>query len=838
MRKTSLLKKIVFAMIYVALGLTAVCVFTVAGVYMYFTQGLPRIETLKDYRPNIISTVYALNGEVIGEFFDERRIVVPIDQTPQFLIDAFVAAEDSRFFEHRGLDYQAIARAFLKNIEAGEIVQGGSTITQQVARSLLLTRERSWSRKIREAMLAARIEKYLSKKEILHLYLNQIYLGHGAYGVEAAAENYFGKRTIDLNLAEAAVLAGLPRAPSKNSPYNYPENARKRKIYVLERMVQEGYVTAEEAEKALESQLEIKARKNPFLEVAPYFTEYIRQTVEKEYGREALYREGLQIYTTLNVEMQHTAEKSVSEGLRALDKRQGYRGPERNLSKEEIASFIGEMGQDLESSPIVEGKEYLGAVTELSEESVKVVVGHYEGRLSVRDMAWARKPNPEVAYGAVKIENPSDVLKEGDVIRVRVKTIDSEGTPILALEQVPKVQGALISLDLKTGYVLALVGGRDFRKSQFNRAIQAHRQPGSAFKPIVYAAAIDRNYTPATIIVDSPIIYDATQDYDAWKPKNYEDRFYGPTTLRKALAKSRNVITVKIAQDLGVEYLIDYARRLNLSGPFNRDLSMALGSSGVSLLDLTKTYAVFANQGRELTPVFVRKIVDRDGNVLEENLPPILPEPGNGSESTLDSPKSDNDGEKEILPVFESSTGTARSEDAAEMSPARISRQLISPETAYIMTNLLQGVVQNGTGWRVKALGRPCAAKTGTTDSLYDAWFIGYTPTHIAGVWVGFDEEASMGRFETGSRAASPIWLAYMREAVEGDPITDFTVPQGIVFKKIDPETGLLASSNDDGAIFECFKEGTAPTVYVAEKPTSDQSTDFFKLDLDAGIQP
>ncbi|NIQ40246.1 MAG: PBP1A family penicillin-binding protein [Proteobacteria bacterium] len=832
--KKTLVKRILFGMLCLALGLMAVSAFTAAGVYMYFTQGLPQIESLKDYRPNIISTVYALNGEVIGEFFDERRIVVPTDQIPQFLIDAFVAAEDSRFFEHKGLDYQAIIRAFLKNIEAGEIVQGGSTITQQVARSLLLSNERSWSRKIREAILAARIERDLSKQEILYLYLNQIYLGHGAYGVEASAENYFGKRVADLNLAEASILAGLPRAPSRNSPYNYPENARKRQIYVLDRMVEEGYITPDEAEKALETQLEIKARRSPFLEMAPYFTEHIRQIVEKKYGRDVLYRQGLKIYTTVNVEMQKIAEEAVSEGLFALDKRQGYRGPERSLSESEISPFLEEIDRQLLNSSIVEGHEYLGVVTKLAEESVEVMVGRRVGRLPLKDMKWARKPNPQVAYDTVRIEKPAEVLSVGDVVRVRLKSVDSQGLLHLALEQIPNAQGALISLDLKTGYVIAMVGGRDFRESQFNRAIQARRQPGSAFKPIVYASALDQGYTPATIIIDSPIIYGATQGYEAWKPKNYEERFYGPTTLRKALVKSRNVITVKIAQDLGVDYIIDYAKRLGIDGPFNRDLSTALGSSGISLIDLTKTYAVFASQGREVTPIFVRRIVDRDGNIVEENLPEILPAEGNGA---TQAPWPDDEGEPEIiLPISGSGITPAVDQRRTDLAGLRISRQIMSPQTAYIMTNLLEGVIQNGTGWRAKALGRPAAGKTGTTDSLYDAWFIGYTPELIAGVWVGFDDEASLGKHETGSRAASPIWLAYMDKVLKGKPISDFTVPEGIVFKKIDPETGLLASSKDDGAIFECFKEGTAPTVQ-ADKPPTDQPTDFFKLDLDTGNQ-
>ena len=837
--KKSIAKRILLGVVYAAFGIIAVCVFTTAGVYMYFTEGLPQIETLKDYRPNIISSVYAQNGEVIGEFFDERRIVVPIDQVPRFLIDAFVAAEDSRFFDHKGLDYKAIVRAFLRNIEAGGIVQGGSTITQQVARSLLLTRERSWSRKIREAMVSARIEKYLSKEEILHLYLNQIYLGHGAYGVEAAAENYFGKKAIDLNLAEAALLAGLPQAPSRDSPYHHPQNARKRQVYVLERMVEDGYVSLEAFEQALETPIDIKARKSRFLEVAPHFTEYVRQLVENRYGRDALYREGLQIYTTLNVVMQGAAERAVAEGLRALDKRQGYRGPEQNFSEPEISWFLAEQAQKLQSSSITEGVEVLGVVTEVSPSSAKVMIGDHEGRLSINDMRWARKPDPEVAYNTVKVEDASRVLSVGDVIRVRVNAVDSKGILSLGLEQIPKVQGALISFDLETGDVVALVGGRDFRESQFNRAIQADRQPGSAFKPIVYAAAIDRGYTPATVIVDSPIIYEETEDYEAWKPKNYEARFYGPTTLRTALAKSRNVITVKIAQDLGVDYLIEYAKRLNLNGPFNRDLSMALGSSGVSLLDLTKAYAVFARQGLELTPLFIRRIVDREGKILEENLPPILPtgEPGSeGLSRVAEDPREGGHGGENILSSV-SGVAAALDGDTGGGAARQVARRLISPETAYIMTSLLQGVVQDGTGWRVKTLGRPCAGKTGTTDSLYDAWFVGYTPDLITGVWVGFDEEASLGKYETGSRAASPIWLAFMTEVLKDKPVSDFTVPQGVVFKKIDSKTGLLAASNDDNAIFECFKEGTAPTAY-ADQPTSSQTTEFFKLDLDTGVQP
>jgi len=433
------------------------------------------------------------------------------------------------------------------------------------------------------------------------------------------------------------------------------------------------------------------------------------------------------------------------------------------------------------------------------EKAVFVRVGDGMGRIELADMKWARKPDPEVPHYRARVRNPADVLQVGDVIKVRVKG-GSGKTMAVSLEQDPLVHAALLSIDLKTGYVKAMVGGRDFQESQFNRAIQAKRQAGSAFKPLIYASAIDKGYTPATVIVDSPIIYDGTQDYQSWKPRNYEERFYGPTTLRKALAKSRNVITVKIVQDIEIPYVTQYARKLGIESPLNDDLSMALGSSSVSLLELTKAYAVFGNQGRRVKPIFIKKIAGRGGNVLEEKVPPA------GRVSSLH-----------------------RGEDGAEGTDGA-AEQVISPETAYIITNLLEGVVRNGTGWRAKALGRPCAGKTGTTDDYSDAWFIGYTTDLITGVWVGFDQEKPLGKDETGSRAACPIWLDYMKTVLDEKPIKHFPVSPRIVFAKIDPDTGLLASSSSGSAFFECFKEGTAPT-RPSEKKGS-RSTEFFKFDM------
>jgi len=772
-----------------------------SGIYLYFTHDLPRVDSLRDYDPSIISSVYADTGELIGEFFVEKRIVVPVEKIPGFVLQAFVSAEDARFFQHEGLDYSAILRAFWKNVKAGEIIQGGSTITQQVARSLLLSSERKWSRKIREAILAYRMEKSLAKEEILYLYLNQIYLGHGGYGIEAASQNYFGKHVDDLNLAEAAMLGGLPQAPTRNSPYNHPRRAKMRQAYVLEQMVENGYISRTEAMEALETILEIHPRRSKFLEVAPYFTEHVRRYVEEKYGRDTLYKDGLQIFITLDVAMQKAAQKAIRRGLKELDKRQGYRGPLRHIDPGEIEPFCREVQEALGQSPLAEGEEALGVVVEIRrrEKAVLVKVGDTMGRIELEEMKWARKPDPEVPYYRARVRNPGDVLQVGDVIKVKVKGFPGK-TMALSLEQDPLVHGALLSIDLKTGYMKGMVGGRDFQESQFNRAVQAKRQAGSAFKPIIYASAIDQGYTPATVIVDSPIIYDGTQDYQSWKPRNYEEKFYGPTTLRKALAKSRNVITVKIVQDIGLSSVAEYARRLGIESPLNEDLSMALGSSSVTLLELTKAYAVFGNQGRRVEPIFIKKITDKDGNLLEENVPPA------GSLS-LDH----------------------RDDQAAEGDDG-LAEQIINPETAYIITNLLEGVVQNGTGWRAKALGRPVAGKTGTTDDYSDAWFMGYTPDLITGVWVGFDQEKPLGKDETGSRAACPIWLDYMKTVLKGKPINHFPVPEQIIFAKIDPKTGLLASPSTPDPFFECFKEGTAPTRYSEVK--ASRSTEFFKFDM------
>ncbi len=623
------------------------------GTYIYFSYDLPRLTSVEDYTPKTVTQVFSENGEIIAEFFVEKRYIIPIEEMPATLIRAFISSEDARFFEHQGIDLLSIFRALIKNIKSMDIVQGGSTITQQITKSLLLSPEKSYTRKIKEAILARRIENSLSKRDILSIYLNQIYLGHRSYGVEAAALTYFGKHASELNLAESALLAGLPKAPSAYSPIRHPLKAQKRQRYVLQRMLQRGYITKDQAKEAADMTLNIIPPENKNIKVAPYFTEHLRQYLENTYGTDLLYGEGLKVYTPLNSLMQKSAQRAVESGLNDFETREGS--------------------------------------------------------------------------------------QEGGGARV---------------------QGALVAMEPRTGHVKALVGGVNFLENQFNRAIQARRQLGSAFKPIVYAAALDKDYATTTIIIDSPLIFKIKSDMEFWEPRNYDLAFKGPITLRKALAYSRNIITIKILQDIGIDYVINYAKRLGIDSPLNRDLSLALGSSGVSLLEITRAYAVFANQGFKVEPIFITKVTDRNGTVLEENKPRLA--------------------------------------------------QAISPQTSYIMTSLLTSVVEEGTGRKVKALHRPCAGKTGTTNDVRDAWFIGFTPHIIAGTWVGFDDEKPLGKHETGAVAASPIWLNFMQDVLEGTPMKTFSIPEGIIFVKIDPETGKPPSPQSRKIIFECFKEEIA----------------------------
>lgn len=740
------------------------------GAYFYITGTLPKLDTLDDYRPNIVSTVYSDDEREIGDFFLEKRVVVPYSRIPKVLINAFVSAEDGRFFEHKGISLVAILRAAVKNIEAGGVVQGGSTITQQVAKAMLLSPERKLLRKIKEAILAHRMEKKFSKEDILSLYLNHIYLGEGAYGVEAASMTYFGKHVEEVILSEAALLAGLTSSPSRHSPVSHFEKAKERQVYVLERMVEEGYITPDEEREALNQILNLRKKEDINRPLAPYFTEHIRRYISEKYGDDVLYHDGLKIYTQLNIKMQESAEKAVVEGVKEIDKRQGFRGPAKRLKPEEADLFTSKLSEAVVKSPLEVGKSVEGLVEKIDNKGkfVSIRIGDIRAKLDFVEMAWAAPYAPKI----------------GDLLLVQVKSIHPKSGEVwVTLDQEPEVQGALVAIDPYTGYVKALVGGYDYKKTEFNRVVQSRRQPGSSFKPIIYAAALDKGYTPASIIVDSPVIYEQALLGQTWKPKNYDAVFHGPTTFREALIHSRNVVSIKILNDIGIDYLMDYAARLGINSPLNRDLSLALGSSGISLLELTSAYGVFAAQGDKAAPVFITKIVDRDGKVLEENY--------------------------------------------------TVATNVLSKGTAYVMTNLMEGVVQSGTGQGVKALGRPAAGKTGTTNDLSDAWFMGYTPDLVAGTWVGYDHMKPLGKAETGGRAAAPIWLKFMQGALEGTPVKGFTVPDDVVFVRIDKETGLLATAKSKETVFECFKEGTAPTEY--SNPEALQGTDFFRYE--AGME-
>ena len=753
-----------------------------AGFIYFLVDGLPSISSLKDYRPSIITRVYADNGQLIDEFYLEDRKIVQVTDLPKFVIQAFVAAEDARFFRHKGIDINSIIRAFFKNVEAGTIVQGGSTITQQVAKSLFLSPEKKYIRKFKEAILAYRIDKYLKKYEILNLYLNHIYLGHGAYGIETASQHYFGKSAEKLTLPEAALLAGLPKAPNRYSPSRHPERAHRRQIYVLGRMAEDGYITEKEKIAAIEMPVELKKAEIKD-KIAPYFTENVRRYIQTKYGSDVLYREGLEVYTTLDMTCQKAASDAVARGLRDLDKRQGYRGVLKRVSEEDIESFVEEMEVDM-NKPL-EGRIVKAIVVDVDsgEKSVRLRVGEHEGTMTLKNMSWARVPDPKIAYNAAKVKDPADVLKTGDVVEVKVLSV-ADGKLDLALEQEPLVQGALLAMDSNTGEIKAMVGGRSYKKSEFNRATQSKRQPGSAFKPFIFTAAFDKGMTPATTLMDSPVIYRDTLKDSLWKPRNFSEKFYGPTTLRTALIKSRNLVTIKLLKEIGINYAADYAVNMGITTPLTRDLSMALGTSGVTLLEMVRGYGIFANGGKRVRPFFIKKIVDRTGNIVEENVPEV--------------------------------------------------EQAVDPGIAYITSHLLQEVVKGGTGWRVRALGRPVAGKTGTTNDLKDAWFMGFTPSLAAGVWVGFDDLKPLGKYETGSRAASPIFLYFMEKALAGTPVESFSPPEGVVFAKIDPKTGALAGPDSEKYIFECFLEGTAPTETVPEDDDNNDE-EFFRYDLDSG---
>jgi penicillin-binding protein 1A len=771
------------------------------GYFFYLLGTLPKVDRLADYRPPIVSQVFGDDGSLVGEFYLERRTVVAVDKIPKKLIQAFVAAEDSNFYQHKGIDYLGVVRAATKNLISMSKKEGASTITQQVAKSMLLTPEKKFSRKLKEAILATRMEKRLSKDEILYIYLNQIYLGAGSYGVQLAAETYFGKNVENLNLAEMAMLAGLPKAPNSYSPIKHLDKARERQSYVLTRMVKEGYITQAEADHAKNTPIAIHSLKKVNSEQSAYFLEHVRIQLEEKYGEDRLYKEGLKIYTTMSAEMQKAAHEGIVNGLKALDKRQGFRGPIKYLAEGEVDEFCKRVEDGIDLSSLKAGATYQGVVTAVNpaKGEVTVRVGDRSGTLNRKNTAWAGKLNFIESYGKPE-GGKGKSLSLGSVIEVSVKEPDVNKTgAVFVLDQEPEAQAALFAMDPKTGGVRAMVGGYDFKKSQFNRAMQAKRNPGSAFKPIIYAAAIDKGMTPASIIDDSPVEYDSGKD-KAWKPKNYDNIYRGAVTMREALTDSINVVSVKILETIGVNSAIEYAKKLGITSPIANNLTLALGSSSLTPMELTSAYAVFASGGYRVTPYFITKVVDREGKILEETAPPSVP-------------------------VFSTATSavtlTMNEEKKAPEAPAGASPltavPVISPETSFIMTNLMESVVSSGTGQRARALGRPVAGKTGTTNDMKDAWFVGFVPQLVAGVWVGYDQERSLGASGSGGQAAAPIWTDFMQRSLAAMPVQNFPVPGNVTFALINPRTGRLAREGSEGSVMECFISGTEPTTYEGD---------------------
>lgn len=768
---------------------------------------VPEIKRVSDYRPLGVTQVLSVeNGEtkVMAEFYKERRYLTPYDQIPPKLIQAFLSAEDSTFFEHQGVNVFAILRAAIANFLAGQVVQGGSTITQQIAKSLYLSPERNLLRKIRELLLALALERNLTKEEILYLYLNQIYLGSGAYGVQAAARTYFHKDLKTLTTAEMALIAGLPTAPGKYSPLLNPKKAKERQLYVLKRMKENRHITEAEQKSAGTEEVRIFVDDGTERNLAPHFVEYIRRHLIQKYGEKLLYEDGMSVMIPSAAKYSRYAQEAVEAGLEEVDQRKGYRGPIRNIPESEWAEFQQTLKKEVikENFPFryltpdgelsfeeavasydptyeksLRGKRLKAVVTRISPDlkSAQASIGLVPVQLSLEGMKWAAPAaNPYKAPKTV-----ADVLHPGDVVWVHVQGY-SAGLWKARLTQVPEIQGALYSVDVETGQILAMVGGYSFETSEFNRAVQAKRQMGSTFKPIIYSAAIEKGYTPGSIIVDSPVVFEDKEN-GVWKPENYEEKFYGDTTFRQALINSRNIPTVKIVQDIKVQTVIQQAKRLGIDSEFIPDLSISLGSAVTSVQDLVHAFTAYPLQGKPFRANVFQSIRDRDGRVLE---------------TSADLPVEKGEANLEVDPLL------------SPYSPV-VPGMRLDPRVAYVMTYLMKEVVQFGTAAKANSVGRPVAGKTGTTQDFRDGWFIGFSPRVVTGVWVGYDDQKSMGRGETGANTALPIWVRYMTNVLKDYPNQDFLVPEGIAFVNVDPKSGRLASG--PRSIREAFIAGTEP---------------------------
>ncbi|GEO80903.1 penicillin-binding protein 1A [Pararhodospirillum oryzae] len=753
-----------------------------------FGGDLPDYRALAKYEPPITTRVLASDGRLMAEYAIERRVYVPIQAIPQFVINAFLSAEDKNFYEHSGVDFVGLFRAVLtnlRNVGSGRRPVGASTITQQVAKNFLLSSEVSIDRKIKEAILAFRIEQAFSKERILELYLNEIYLGQGSYGVAAAAMNYFNKGLDELTVAEAAFLAALPKAPNNYNPIRRPEAARGRRDWVLQRMAEDGHITAAQAEEATREPLEVHPRDEAqSVRHGEFFSEEVRRQLQARYGEEALYKGGMYVRTTLDPRLQDLATDALRQGLIDYDRRHGWRGPVATLP-------VGTGWKDLLGAvavpPGVPDSWRLAVILRVDAGEARLgFTDGYGGTIPMAEMSWARPWLSGQRTGA-QPRKPADVLKVGDVVLVEAVSANAKGKAYpngtFALRQMPDVEGALVAMDPHTGRVLAMVGGFSRARSEFNRATQAKRQPGSSFKPFVYLAALDHGYTPATLILDAPFVYDPGPGQPLWRPKNYGGEYYGPTTLRMGIEKSRNLMTVRLANAVGMDVVAQYAEKFGVVETMPRVLAASLGAVETTVMHLTTAYAMLVNGGRRIEPTLIDRIQNRTGETIyrHDSRPCegcVAPDPSGGIPAITDN--------REVM---------------------------TDPLSAYQMVSILQGVVQRGTGARVRAVGKTVAGKTGTSNDSLDTWFVGFSPDLVCGVFVGFDEPRTLGGHEAGSTAAAPIFTDFMKGALADKPDLPFHVPSGIKFVRIDRMTGQRVGPGSENAILEAFKPGTEPSV-------------------------
>ena len=749
------LKKIFILSVFIPiLGLLGIL-----SVLWYYSNDLPDYKFLKNYKPPISSKLYSSNGQLLSEFSSEKRIFVPYNSIPKLVVNSFLSAEDKNFFSHPGVDAKGVLRAIINNISnllSSRRLEGASTITQQVAKNFLLTNEVSINRKLKEAILAFRIERALNKERIIELYLNQIYLGEGSYGIASASLQYFDKSISELNYAEAALLAALPKAPSRYNPFKNVELAKYRRNLVLKNLKDNNYINEAELKKFSESDINLKKRKSVYLENSNYYVEDIRKLIVDRYGFDKVYKQGFNINTPLNLDLQEQATKSLREGLIEFDKKKGWRGP---LLKKNLNS---EWSKNLSKYKLEESINWkLSIIKKINRFSVDIeTIEGTQGQIEFSSIDWTKK-------------NFEEMFEVGDIIYAE-NIKDNK----FNLRQLPKVNGAIVVMDPFTGRILALSGGFSFKDSEFNRATQAYRQPGSAFKPFVYALALENGYTPASLILDAPIVFDQGEDLKLWKPENYGKTFYGPSTLRTGVEKSRNLMTVRIAQNLGIKKIINFAKELNIYENPEELLSLSLGSSETTLLNLTTAYCSFVNGGKLIKPKFIDRIQDSEGNTI------------------FNSESRECDGCNEISYL---------SDEVPKIK--NNFKQVMSKETAYQITSILEGTVKRGTAKGLRDLNLDLAGKTGTTNKNTDTWFIGFTSNYVIGVYVGYDEPSSLGRYETGATTAMPIFKNFVKNAVKKENARPFKVPQGIKMLVVNSINGERATYNDESIIIEAFKD-------------------------------